>query len=119
MMKANPLTTRRDLELEALVEIMNKKKIYYLPQLCAKRNKRPHESVGVSGFPVNTFTHILEGYKVADKMKAHGASASTAGNWWNYKMEVLDAIPYNAYIMQKSRIECNPSNSDDAKCRAP
>ena len=45
------------------------------------------------GFTVNTFTHILEGYKVADKMKAHGANASTFSDWWKYKMEVVDAIP--------------------------
>jgi hypothetical protein len=48
------------------------------------------------GFVLNTFTHILEGYKVADKMAAHGASGSTFSDWWAYKMEVGDAIPYNA-----------------------
>ena len=50
-------------------------------------------------FTVNTFTHILEGYKVADKMKAHGANASTFSDWWAYKAEVQDAIPYNAALM--------------------
>jgi hypothetical protein len=66
------------------------------------------------GFTVNTFTHILEGYKVADKMKAHGAAVSTFSDWWNYKMEVVDAIPYNAYIMQ--RVGLNVAiNSDDAE----
>jgi len=66
------------------------------------------------GFKFNTFTHILEGYKVADKMKEHGAAASTFSDWWNYKMEVVDAIPYNAAIM--SKVGMNVAiNSDDAE----
>ncbi len=66
------------------------------------------------GFPVNTFTHILEGYKVADKMKAHGANASTFSDWWQYKMEVVDAIPQNACIMSKVGLNV-AINSDDAE----
>jgi hypothetical protein len=66
------------------------------------------------GFRVNTFTHILEGYKVADKMKAHGAAASTFSDWYNYKMEVEDAIAYNAAIMQKEGLIV-AINSDDAE----
>jgi imidazolonepropionase-like amidohydrolase len=65
-------------------------------------------------FPVNTFTHILEGYKVADKMKAHGANASTFSDWWAYKYEVIDAIPYNAAIMTKEGLNVS-INSDDAE----
>jgi imidazolonepropionase-like amidohydrolase len=66
------------------------------------------------GFKVNTFTHILEGYKVADKMLKHGANASTFSDWWAYKMEVEDAIPYNAAIMV--RVGLNVAiNSDDAE----
>ena len=66
------------------------------------------------GYHYNTFTHILEGYKVADKMKAHGANASTFSDWWAYKMEVQDAIPYNAAIMH--RVGLNVAiNSDDAE----
>ena len=66
------------------------------------------------GFRFNTFTHILEGYKVADKMKVHGANASTFSDWWNYKIEVIDAIPQNAAIMQ--RVGLNVAiNSDDAE----
>ena len=65
-------------------------------------------------FPVNTFTHILEGYKVADKMKQHGANASTFSDWWAYKYEVIDAIPYNAAIMMKEGINVS-INSDDAE----
>jgi imidazolonepropionase-like amidohydrolase len=66
------------------------------------------------GFKVNTFTHILEGYKVADKMKAHGANASTFADWWAYKYEVIDAIPQNAAILNQMGI-VTAVNSDDAE----
>jgi hypothetical protein len=66
------------------------------------------------GFTFNTFTHILEGYKVADKMKLHGASASTFSDWFMYKTEVQDAIAYNAAIMQKVGLNVC-INSDDAE----
>jgi imidazolonepropionase-like amidohydrolase len=66
------------------------------------------------GFKINTFTHILEGYKVADKMKAHGVAASTFSDWWAYKMEVMEAIPYNAAILHKEGV-LTCVNSDDAE----
>lgn len=63
---------------------------------------------------MNTFTHILEGYKVADKMKEHGVGAGTFSDWWAYKFEVNDAIPYNAAIMQKQGVTV-AINSDDGE----
>ncbi len=65
-------------------------------------------------FTLNTFTHILEGYKVADKMKAHGSGASTFSDWWAYKFEVKDAIPYNAALLYNEGITV-AINSDDAE----
>ncbi len=65
-------------------------------------------------FRVNTFTHILEGYKVADIMAAHGAGGSTFSDWWAYKYEVNDAIPYNAAIMNSQGVTV-AINSDDAE----
>jgi imidazolonepropionase-like amidohydrolase len=63
---------------------------------------------------INTFTHILEGYKVADKMKKHGAGGSTFADWWAYKFEVNDAIPYNAKMMADQGVIVS-INSDDAE----
>jgi len=63
---------------------------------------------------VNTFTHILEGYKVADKMKAHGVAGSSFSDWWAYKYEVIDAIPYNGAIMHEQGV-LTGFNSDDAE----
>ena len=65
-------------------------------------------------FRINTFTHILEGYKVADKMRSHGAGASTFSDWWAYKYEVREATPYNAALMHDMGIVV-AINSDDAE----
>ena len=66
------------------------------------------------GTRVNTFTHILEGYKVADKMKEHGVAASTFSDWWAYKYEVIDAIPYNGALLHNEGV-LTAFNSDDAE----
>ncbi|MBK8522329.1 MAG: amidohydrolase family protein [Chitinophagaceae bacterium] len=111
---ATPITVRRDLELDALVEIMNKKRFITCHSYVQSEINAAMKVGDKFGFTFNTFTHILEGYKVADKMKAHGAHASTFSDWWNYKMEVVDAIPYNAYIMHKVGLNV-AINSDDAE----
>ncbi len=111
----NPYSTvRRDLELEALVEIMNKKRFITCHSYVQSEINAAMKVGENLGFKFNTFTHILEGYKVADKMKAHGVAASTFSDWWNYKMEVVDAIPYNATIMSKVGLNV-AINSDDAE----
>ncbi|MEO7308538.1 MAG: amidohydrolase family protein, partial [Ferruginibacter sp.] len=109
-----PISVRRDLELDALVEIMNKKRFITCHSYVQSEINAAMKVGDKFGFTFNTFTHILEGYKVADKMKAHGANASTFSDWWNYKMEVVDAIPYNAYIMYKVGLNV-AINSDDAE----
>jgi imidazolonepropionase-like amidohydrolase len=63
-------------------------------------------------FRINTFTHILEGYKLADKMRKHGAGGSSFSDWWSYKFEVKDAIPYNGSIMHDAGVLV-AFNSDD------
>ena len=65
-------------------------------------------------FRINTFTHILEGYKLADKMAARNIGGSTFSDWWAYKYEVEDAIPYNAAIMNSQGVTV-AINSDDAE----
>ncbi|MBL0181673.1 MAG: amidohydrolase family protein [Chitinophagaceae bacterium] len=111
---ATPIVVRRDLELDALVEIMNKKRFITCHSYVQSEINETMKVAEKFGFTVNTFTHILEGYKVADKMKAHGSNASTFSDWWIYKMEVVDAIPYNAYIMNKVGLNV-AINSDDAE----
>jgi imidazolonepropionase-like amidohydrolase len=105
---------RKDLELEAIAEILNRKRFITCHSYVQSEINAAMKVGEKYGVTFNTFTHILEGYKVADKMKAHGANASTFSDWWAYKMEVQDAMPYNATIMQ--RVGLNVAiNSDDAE----
>ena len=105
---------RRDLELDALVEILDNKRFITCHSYVQSEIMSSIEVANRMGYHYNTFTHILEGYKVADKMKEHGANASTFSDWWAYKMEVQDAIPYNAAIMHKVGLNV-AINSDDAE----
>jgi imidazolonepropionase-like amidohydrolase len=111
---AGLFSPRRDLELEALVEILEKKRFITCHSYVQSEINSAMEVADKMGYTVNTFTHILEGYKVADKMKAHGSNVSTFSDWWAYKMEVEDAIPYNAAIMHKVGLVV-AINSDDAE----
>jgi len=112
--KNSSLNFKRDLELEALVEILEGKRfITCHSYVQSEINMLMH--VGDSmGFKINTFTHILEGYKVADKMKARGINASSFSDWWAYKFEVNDAIPYNGALLAKVGVNTG-FNSDDAE----
>ena len=105
---------REDLEMNALVEILKSKRfITCHSYIQSEINMLMH--VGDSmGFKINTFTHILEGYKVAEKMKKHGAGGSTFSDWWAYKFEVNDAIPYNATLLNNAGV-VTAINSDDAE----
>ncbi len=105
---------RRDLELDALVEILEKKRFITCHSYVQSEINGAMKVAEHMGYTVNTFTHILEGYKVADKMLKHGSFVSTFSDWWAYKMEVEDAIPYNAAIMQKVGLTV-AINSDDAE----
>ncbi|MFO0321786.1 MAG: amidohydrolase family protein [Bacteroidota bacterium] len=108
------LAPRRDLDLDALVEVLNNKRfITCHSYVQSEINMLMHVADSMK-FKVNTFTHILEGYKVADKMKAHDVNASTFSDWWAYKLEVMDAIPYNAALLTKLGVN-TAINSDDAE----
>jgi imidazolonepropionase-like amidohydrolase len=112
--KGKIVSPRKDLDLEALGEILNKKRFITCHSYVQSEINMLMHVADSFGFKVNTFTHILEGYKVADKMKAHGVSASTFADWWAYKNEVMEAIPYNAAILTKMGVNTSV-NSDDAE----
>ena len=69
------------------------------------------------GFKVRTFQHVLEGYKVASEIAKHGAGASTFADFWGYKMEAFDAIPYNAAIMAARGVNVSLNSDDDERAR--
>ena len=112
--KARTTAPRRDLTLEALAEILNKERFVTCHSYVQSEINMLMKVAEQFNFNVNTFTHILEGYKVADKMKNHGVGASTFADWWAYKYEVIDAIPYNATLMNSQGV-VTAINSDDAE----
>jgi len=103
---------RKDLELETLAEILNKERFISCHSYVQSEINMLIKVAESFNFNINTFTHILEGYKVADKMKEHGVGGSTFSDWWAYKFEVVDAIPYNAAIMHDAGVTV-AINSDD------
>ena len=103
---------RKDLEMETLAEILNKERFISCHSYVQSEINMLMKVAESFDFNVNTFTHILEGYKVADKMADHGVAGSTFSDWWAYKYEVNDAIPYNAAIMHNAGVLV-AINSDD------
>jgi len=110
----NLLPPRRDLRLEPLVEVLEGKR--YVHSHCYREDEilMLLRVAKEFGFKVRTFQHILEGYKVADELVAAGAGASTFSDWWAYKVEAYDAIPYNAALMTRRGVLVS-INSDDAE----
>jgi imidazolonepropionase-like amidohydrolase len=105
---------RTDLELETLVEILEGKRHISCHSYVQSEINMLMRVADSMGFKVQTFTHILEGYKIPERLKAHGANASTFSDWWAYKFEVNDAIPYNATILALAGVN-TCINSDDAE----
>ena len=105
---------RKDAEMEVLAEILNKERFISCHSYVQSEINMLMKVADQFDFNINTFTHILGGYKVADKMKEHGVGGSTFSDWWAYKYEVNDAIPYNAAIMHNAGVTV-AINSDDAE----
>ncbi|GAB3013614.1 amidohydrolase family protein [Spirosoma pulveris] len=112
--KATAMMPRRDIELDALAEILANKRFITCHSYVQSEINMLLKVADSLHFKVNTFTHILEGYKLADKMAKHGAGGSSFADWWAYKMEVHDAIPYNAALMHRQGVTVS-INSDDAE----
>lgn len=105
---------RRDLQLEPLVEILEGKRLVHAHSYRADEILMIIRVAEEFGFKIATFQHVLEGYKVADEIAAHGAGASTFSDWWGYKVEAEDAIPYNAALMHERGVLVSV-NSDSAE----
>lgn len=114
--KKNPRlpAPRRDLRLEPLAEILAGKRFITCHSYVQSEILMLMRLAERYGFRIRTFTHVLEGYKVAPELKAHGAFASTFSDWWAYKYEVIEAIPHNAAILLNQGVP-TCLNSDDAE----
>lgn len=107
-----PKAPRRDLELETLLQILESERFVTCHSYRQDEINMLMHVADSMGFTLNTFTHILEGYKVADKMAEHGAGGSSFSDWWAYKFEVKDAIPYNGALLWENGV-VTAFNSDD------
>ena len=112
--KTNVIPPRRDLRLDPLVEVLEGKR--YVHSHCYRADEilmllRVSDEFH---FKVRTLQHVLEGYKVAKELAAYGVGASTFSDWWSYKQEAWDAVPYNAAIMTQKGVIVS-INSDDAE----
>ncbi len=92
---------RRDLELDALVEILEGERLVHCHSYRQDEILMLIRVADELGFTIGTFQHVLEGYKVAEAIAAHGAGASSFSDWWAYKVEVMDAIPFNGALMHE------------------
>ncbi|MBL8176387.1 MAG: amidohydrolase [Bryobacterales bacterium] len=95
---------KRDLKLDALVEVLEGKRLVHAHCYRADEILMLLRVADEFGVKIKTLQHVLEGYKVAKEIKEHGAGASTFSDWWAYKVEAFDAIPYNAAIMVKKGV---------------
>jgi imidazolonepropionase-like amidohydrolase len=110
----NLIPPKRDEKLEPLVEVLEGKRYVHAHCYRADEILMLIRVANEFGFKVRTFQHVLEGYKIADEIAASGAGGSTFSDWWAYKMEAYDAIPYNATLMTQRGVVVSV-NSDDAE----
>jgi imidazolonepropionase-like amidohydrolase len=108
------LPPRRDLKLEPLVEVLEGKRFVHAHCYRADEILMLLRLADEFGFKIRTLQHVLEGYKVTNEIVAHGAGASTFSDWWSYKVEAYDAIPFNAALMHKRGVLVS-LNSDSAE----
>ncbi|MCS7313035.1 MAG: amidohydrolase family protein [Acidobacteria bacterium] len=115
--KTRLVPPRRDLELEALVEILDGKRFIHAHSYRQDEILMLIRLAEDLGFRVQCFQHILEGYKVADALARHGAGASAFSDWWAYKIEVYDAIPFNGALMWSQGVVVSFNSDSDELAR--
>jgi N-acetylglucosamine-6-phosphate deacetylase len=111
--KHEGLPPRRDLELEALAEVADNTRWIHCHSYRQDEILALIRTLDDYEITIGTFQHILEGYKVADAMAKHGAMGSSFSDWWAYKFEVYDAIPYNGVLMHKAGVVVSFNSDDD------
>jgi len=113
----NLLPPRRDLQLEPLVEVLEGKRYVHAHCYVASEILMLLNLADEFGFKIKTLQHVLEGYKVAKEIAAHGAGASIFADSWGYKIEAYDAIPYNAAILMRAGVVVSMNSDSDERAR--
>ena len=108
---------RRDLHAEAILEVLHGKRLVHAHSYRQDEIEMLIRVADEFGFKIGTFQHVLEGYKIADLMNGHGAGGSTFSDWWAYKFEVYDAIPYNGTLMHDAGVVVSFNSDSDELAR--
>ena len=107
---------RRDLRLEALADVLRGDLLVHCHCYRADEILMLLRVADRFGFKVKSLQHVLEGYKIAPEIAAHGAICSTFSDWWAYKIEAYDAIPFNtALLTEAGAVVCLKSDSNELK----
>ena len=115
--KARTLPPRTDIELETLAEIMEGTRLVHCHSYRQDEIVMLLRTAERFGFRVATLQHVLEGYKVAPEIAAHGAGASSFSDWWAYKIEVMDAIPWNGAMLHRAGVLVSFNSDSDELAR--
>ena len=110
-------TERVDLELEALQEVLQGKRLVHCHSYRQDEILMLCRVARDFGFKIGTFQHVLEGYKVADAIREHAIGASSFSDWWAYKVEAYDAIPYNGALMHAKGVNVSFNSDSDQVAR--
>jgi len=109
-----PIPPERDLKLETLVEVLSGERLVHAHSYRSDEILQLLRLAEEFGVRIATLQHVLEGYRVADEIAAHGAGASTFSDWWAYKVEAYEAIPHNAALMAERGVVTS-INSDSGE----
>jgi imidazolonepropionase-like amidohydrolase len=105
---------KHDLKLEALADVLRGK---IMVQIHIYRSDEMLTEIAMAkefGYKIRAFHHALEAYKVADQVAANGIAIATFSDWWGFKQEAWDAIPWNAVLcMRKGVRVAIKSDSED------
>jgi imidazolonepropionase-like amidohydrolase len=111
------IAPRRDLLMETMADILRGKidvhsHCYRADEILMLLNLSDE-----LGFKVRELQHVLEGYKVAPEIAAHGVTGGTFIDWWGYKAEAYDAIPYNVALMTRNNVIVSVNSDSDELAR--
>jgi imidazolonepropionase-like amidohydrolase len=112
-----PVAPRKDLRLETLLDVLDGKVLVHAHCYRSDEILMLIKVAEDEGFKIRTFQHVLEGFKVAREIAQHGAGGSTFSDWWAYKLEAHDAVPYNAAVMASKgvRVSLNSDSNELAR----
>jgi imidazolonepropionase-like amidohydrolase len=114
---SNSIEPRRDLQLDTLVELLDRKRMIHIHSYRQDEILMFARIAQEFNLMVGTFQHVMEGYKVADVIAGLGAGGSTFSDWWGYKMEVADAIPFNGALMHNAGVVTSFNSDSDELAR--